>query len=287
MTPVHASGSDIDRLPPHADGMSTEGSRNREPGGALLPFGGPLERLGSKADAVVDRLLTAIDVGEYLPGSKLPAERDLAAVLGVSRSTVREAIGRLAEDGLVKTRRGRGGGSFVTGRTGRAAHEASRRTLDHRWHEIVELVDTASRLQETIVRAAAERRTSADVVELEERLEEFRQADTGMPRQEADHALHAAICNAAHLPRLAELLSGLEGRISTGAPQHVWGEPEDQPEMEERALADHERLVALIRGGHAEQAGALARRHALIDLDLLAQVRKRRRAARRQGSGRA
>jgi len=58
--------------------------------------------MDSKVDAVVDRLLTAIDVGEYLPGSKLPAERDLAVVLGVSRSTVREAIGRLAEEGIVR-----------------------------------------------------------------------------------------------------------------------------------------------------------------------------------------
>lgn len=287
MTPSRAPGSGADRTALHAGQELSGASGAQGPVGALLPFGGPLRRMDSKADAVVDRLLTAIDVGEYLPGSKLPAERDLAAVLGVSRSTVREAIGRLAEEGLVSTRRGRGGGSFVTGRTGRAAHEATGRTLDHRWHEIVELVDTASRLQETVVRAAAERRTSADVVELEERLEEFRRADTGMPRQEADRALHGAICDAAHLPLLSELLAGLERRISTGAPQHVWGEPEDQPEMEARALADHEQIVALIRAGQAEQAGALARRHALIDLDLLAQARRRRRAARGQGSGSA
>lgn len=287
MTPSHAPGPGIDRTVLHVDQEVTGGPEAPGPAGALLPFGGPLRRMDSKVDAVVDRLLTAIDVGEYLPGSKLPAERDLAVVLGVSRSTVREAIGRLAEEGIVRTRRGRGGGSFVTGRTGRAAHEATGRTLDHRWHEIVELVDTASRLQETVVRAAAERRTSADVVELEERLEQFRRADTGMPRQEADRALHAAICDAAHLPRLSELLARLESRISTGAPQHVWGEPEDQSEMEARALSDHEQIVALIRSGQAEQAGVLARRHALIDLDLLAQARRRRRAASRQGNGRA
>lgn len=67
----------------------------------------------------------------------------------------------------------------------------------------------------------------------------------------------------------------------------MWGDPEDQPEMEARALSDHEQIVALIRSGQAEQAGVLARRHALIDLDLLAQARRRRRAASRQGNGRA
>lgn len=243
--------------------------------------------MDSKVDVIVERLLTAIDVGEYLVGSKLPPERDLAEALGVSRSTVREAIARLADEGIVTTKRGRHGGSFVAGHSDRSIDEVTSRTLDHRWHEILELIDTASRLQEAVVRAAAERRTSADLLILEERLEGFRRAGTGRPRQEADRALHAAIGDAAHMPTLAELVTSLESRIFTGSPTHVWGVPEDQPAMEERALLDHERLVALIRAGQTEQAGILARQHAFIDLDMLAQARSRRMGGAGQGSGRA
>jgi len=67
----------------------------------------------SRVDEITDRLITAIAIGEYLPGARLPVERDLAASLGAGRMTVRAALARLVERGLLETRRGRGGGSYV------------------------------------------------------------------------------------------------------------------------------------------------------------------------------
>src|SRR5262245_47344481 len=58
--------------------------------------------------AVVDQLLSQIVSGRYAPGSRLPAERDLARVLGASRPTLREAFRRLGEWGLIEARRGSG-----------------------------------------------------------------------------------------------------------------------------------------------------------------------------------
>ena len=65
-------------------------------------------------EACVEQLGTAIRLGVYPLGTTLPAERDLAAILQVSRATLREAIAALREAGLVETRRGRGGGTVVT-----------------------------------------------------------------------------------------------------------------------------------------------------------------------------
>lgn len=65
-------------------------------------------------EACVEQLATAIRLGVYPLGSTLPAERDLAALLGVSRATLREAMAALREAGLVETTRGRGGGTVVT-----------------------------------------------------------------------------------------------------------------------------------------------------------------------------
>jgi DNA-binding FadR family transcriptional regulator len=64
-------------------------------------------------EETVERLLQAIRLGVAAPGEKLPAERDLAARLGVSRVTLREAIRALADAGYVESRRGRYGGTFV------------------------------------------------------------------------------------------------------------------------------------------------------------------------------
>jgi len=65
-------------------------------------------------EACVEQLGTAIRLGVYPRGSALPAERDLAERLDVSRATVREAIAALRQAGMLRTTRGRGGGSVVS-----------------------------------------------------------------------------------------------------------------------------------------------------------------------------
>lgn len=59
-------------------------------------------------DAVFEALVADIVRGTYPPGSRLPAERDLARILGASRPTLREALRRLSEWNLVAARRGSG-----------------------------------------------------------------------------------------------------------------------------------------------------------------------------------
>lgn len=64
-------------------------------------------------EGTMQRLLQAVRLGFIGPGQRLPAERDLAIMLGVSRTTVREAISTLSEAGYLVPRRGRYGGTFV------------------------------------------------------------------------------------------------------------------------------------------------------------------------------
>ncbi len=71
-------------------------------------------RQGNAFEETVERLLTAIKLGVVAPGERFPAERELAAQLGISRLTLREAIRELHEAGYVCSRRGRSGGTFVT-----------------------------------------------------------------------------------------------------------------------------------------------------------------------------
>jgi DNA-binding FadR family transcriptional regulator len=71
-------------------------------------------RQGNAFEETVERLLTVIKLGMVASGERFPAERDLAAQLGISRLTLREAIRVLNEAGYVCSRRGRLGGTFVT-----------------------------------------------------------------------------------------------------------------------------------------------------------------------------
>ena len=70
-------------------------------------------RTGNAFEETVERLLQTVRLGLVPPGQRLPAERDLALRLGVSRSTLREALAALHAAGWVEVRRGRSGGTFV------------------------------------------------------------------------------------------------------------------------------------------------------------------------------
>ncbi len=71
-------------------------------------------RQGNAFEETVERMLTVIKLGLVGPGERFPAERELAAQLGVSRLTLREAIRELHSAGYICSRRGRFGGTFVT-----------------------------------------------------------------------------------------------------------------------------------------------------------------------------
>jgi GntR family transcriptional repressor for pyruvate dehydrogenase complex len=224
---------------------------------------------------ISDRLITAIATGEFLPGSRLPAERDLAGLLHVGRTSVRAALAVLHDRGLIETQRGRGGGSFVRVQWTADSHAAVARTLRSRWSDIKDRLEAMRRLHGAIARAAAEQRTDEDVQVLEARLEDYRVAASGRQKQVADAALHLAISDTAKNGTLKTMLLALEQEISIGAPLHVWGEPESMVASEERALGEHDRLVATIVEGRPDEADDVAREHARIDLELLEAARER------------
>ena len=119
-------------------------------------------KLRSGAEHVADRLVTAIALGEFVPGQRLPSERELASTLEVSRTTIREAIQRLAALGFVEVRRGRTGGAYVLEGMGPGATEMIRRTLLPEWHNLEDLFDFRQLIEPLIARAAADRRTPKD-----------------------------------------------------------------------------------------------------------------------------
>lgn len=223
----------------------------------------------SRVDEITDRLVTAIAIGEYLPGARLPSERDLAASLKVARMTVRAAIATVVELGLVETKRGRDGGTFVRDVPLASVDAAVHRTLAGRRESLRDTSEAISMIHGAVARAAAENRQEQDVLLLRERLELFRVADSGLASQKADEQLHIAIVNAAHNETLKKVLFDLESQVSIAAPAHPWGDQVGMREMELRSLADHVDLVAAICDSRAEDAADIAREHVKIDVELL------------------
>lgn len=77
------------------------------------PALGPL-RHGNAFEETIGRILQSIKLGMFGAGDKLPPERELSEMLGVSRSTLRDVLAELQAAGYIEVRRGRYGGTYVS-----------------------------------------------------------------------------------------------------------------------------------------------------------------------------
>ena len=145
-------------------------------------------------EVTVERLAQSIRLGVLADGTRLPPERELADTFGVSRVTLREAIRALRDAGLVESRRGRGGGTFVvapdTGSRGRPARGTG---LGTRVRPVDDVLDLRRVVEPGAAALAATRTlTAADRAGLHRYLDE---ATNCRPekRRLADSRLHLAI----------------------------------------------------------------------------------------------
>ena len=226
--------------------------------------GGGLDPLRvSMTASLADRLVTAIAVGAYSPGERLPPERELAASLGVSRVTLREALRQVSELGLVEARRGRGGGTFVsTVDWEEVAPQVARRTLEVELPKLRDLFDYRCLVEGMIARTAAERRTAEDVAELHAALAEFDRVEGMIEARALDHRIHGLITAAARNPHL----SLLSARLTAAATLGFGAEPY-APEFLAQARAEHAELIRHVVLGDSDGAGRCAQAHFSLTLE--------------------
>jgi len=157
----------------------------------------PMERIEPSPvyELVVERLRRAIHIGTYMPGDRLPPERSLAEQLGVSRTTVREAIRVLEGQGYVEIRRGAAGGVILLDRG--QTEERLGPIIRERLPELEEIVDFRIAVECRAARLAAIRRTDEDLAKLAAALETMEHGLEGATFRAADSAFHLGIAEAA------------------------------------------------------------------------------------------
>lgn len=177
---------------------------------------------GAGAAAIATRLREAILGGRYAHGERLPAERELTEHFGAARGTVREALRRLDEMGLVTRRMG--SGTFVNHRAGPGEDDIAELTSP------IELIDVRLAIEPDVARMAVANATARDLERLEAALIECEAANGDREAfSQADERFHRALVEATRNPLMIWLYgkindvrghtqwNAMKGKILTGA----------------------------------------------------------------------
>ncbi|GAA3587512.1 GntR family transcriptional regulator [Kribbella ginsengisoli] len=171
-------------------------------------------RAGNPFEETVERLLQAIKLGVVGPGERLPAERDLAARLNVSRETLREAIKALTDSGYVESRRGRYGGTFVNERLPKARRVSAKPFTREQGADVDDALVLRSALETGAAEAAASRDlTGAEIDHLRSCLAETSAAKLADYRR-MDSRLHLAIAEVSGSPSLTSATADVRMRLN-------------------------------------------------------------------------
>ncbi|OZM73063.1 GntR family transcriptional regulator [Amycolatopsis antarctica] len=211
-------------------------------------------RTGNAFEETVERLLQAIRLGVVAAGARLPAERELAERLGVSRVTLREAIRALADAGYVRSRRGRYGGTFVTPTLPAARGGTAGTGLD------AAAVHDALALRHVLETGAAELAAARSLTPAERRhltgvLAEAAAADLADYRRR-DSRLHLAVAEVSGSGSLTTALAGARMRVNLLL--------DEIPLLErniEHSNAQHEAIVDAILAGDPAAARRATAEH--------------------------
>ncbi len=189
-------------------------------------------------EETVDRLGTAIKLGLLAPGSRLPAERELCARMGIARSTLRQALTALGQSGHVYATRGRGGGTFVSDPPPPADPPSPEMLA--RWRDIC---DQRLAVELGVALLAAQRAVREDLDALDETAATLDLAleDFSAYRQ-ADIRLHVGLAEAAHSPGLVRATTEVQGAM-TDLIAHI----AHPPQVLESSNAQHRRILAAVR----------------------------------------
>jgi DNA-binding FadR family transcriptional regulator len=213
-------------------------------------------RAGNGFEEALEQILQVLRLGLVPPGERLPAERELAERLRISRVTLRDVLKVLQDEGLVESRRGRYGGTFVRERAA-ARHDAQEEL--RRRTERTDLEDVL-RFREVLETGAAELcagtgLAAAQRTRLRAALEATQDAPLADYRR-LDTLLHLTLAELAGSPRLAAQYAAVRATVNDlldCIPLLV--------RNLEHSQAQHAALVGAVLDGDPDAARAVMREH--------------------------
>ncbi len=216
-------------------------------------------------EVTVERLGSAIKMGFFAPGEQLPTERDLSELMGVSRTTIREAIRVLTVQGSLEVRRGRTGGTFVAEKfTPPNLRELHKHVREHNT-TLLEIVDHRLVVETGIAELAAERASREDQKHISDIAWQMRDAVNDFSRyRNLDTQFHFALAKATRVQRLSSVLAEIHAELSDLMALVPYSK-----EACIHSNEQHERIAKAVAAGNGNKARKEMREHVLATTSFL------------------
>jgi GntR family transcriptional regulator, transcriptional repressor for pyruvate dehydrogenase complex len=224
----------------------------------------------NRADAVARRLSEAIGLGLIADGEQLPAEVELAGQFGVSTVTLREALAVLRRQGLVETRRGRSGGTFVGGPVDPGVLPLRERLRELSSEDLRDLGDMHEAVAGAAARLAAERAAADEVARLRDHASSVSDADGAGARRRADGRFHVEVAAASQSPRLTNAEISFQSDVGA----LLWL-PGSEALSASDAARQHREIADAIECGDGVHARTLAEEHVRQEMGRLVELHLR------------
>ena len=214
---------------------------------SAAPEFGPVERK-ILWQQVAEQLMTMLRDKQLLPGDKLPPERELAALMQVSRPSLREALRALSMMNVLEVRQG--AGTFVTSLEPELLVEHLDFVLSLDDSSLLELFEARKIVEIGIAGLAAQRITEEELAELEAglaRSQEMLHHPVDFLR--ADEQLHKTITQAARNPIMSRVIDSISRLLMVSRSRTV-----EIAGVRERTVEDHRAIVAALKNRDPEAA---------------------------------
>ena len=214
-------------------------------------------------EQVVEQIQNKILGGELTVGAKLPSERELVDVLGVSRSSVREALRALEAMGIIEAQGGSGrdSGSVISGRSTEALGTLLRLHVALAGIAVEDLIDVRVQLERHAATGAAVHRNDEDIARLRSLVDSMQPSRVSSAEfNELDTEFHVSIARSSGNGLTTTLMQALRDAVKSQMVR-AFTSVDDWRSVGERLVAEHYAIVDAIETGRASDAADLVEAH--------------------------
>lgn len=232
------------------------------------PLGSPVsnesDSAGSQVSGIARRIISAISLGMLTVGERLPTEAELASQFGVAVATLRKALATLRSQGIVETRRGRNGGTFIVSSPYPTPDLLKSSLKSTSLVALRDFFDEQAAVSSMAAKLAAARIAPQTRTRLAEFAFQAREARNPRDRSMADSRFHFEVAVLSQSPRLL----ASERRLQSELSPFLWCEEICQASVH-RAFTDHLALVMAVEQRQPDEAQRLAVAHVHSNMRLI------------------